>query len=191
MTKEAKIIFALFVIVYLLVATAQAENFQKVYSIGLEINKNDTVTLEYLNLIEGILSDFPTKDTGYTIKILTPDGKELFSNNLGVAFVIIIDPLGLIPSETTSINVRVPYFLNARFIEIYHLDKRIFQIDLSEQICNNNSICEAERGENRYVCPKDCEYVKPETKTSIYLYLIFIVAIFLVIFILIYKTKVK
>lgn len=171
------------------ISAARSET-QLVYSLGLIIYKNDTVVLKYLDVVDGPAGDFPSTNTGYYIVVSSPS-RELFRNNLGVFFMIIIEPPSVLPTDVTSVNVRVPYFPESRFITIYKDDEKIFEIDLSEELCNFNNVCDI--GENAVNCPKDCITTTiPQLKksSSFYLYLITIGVIITLIILLAYKIKI-
>lgn len=149
----------LIILIFLNIATAQSKT---VFSIKMEIFKNDTVNIKEISVIEGVESVFPTIDTGYYVKIISITGEELFKNNLGVSFTTIFEP----PIEDLDgrrksmlIHIRLPYFDDAKRILIYHFDKKIKDIDLFNEICNKNGKCEL--GENELNCPIDCKIYKP------------------------------
>jgi cell division protein FtsL len=161
---------------------------QVVYSVQLEINKNDTVILKNISADYGIISHFPQQVTGYSIKVVSNEGKELFNANLGVSFTMILDPVGVVKMNRTFVSARVPYFENARIISVYHSDKQIFSLDLNRDLCDNNDVCDI--GENRYNC-QDCVEKKTTTTTTeslegfpdIYIIIIVLIAAVIVIII--------
>jgi len=133
---------------------AQANVLQTVYQIRAIISRDDSTQLNEITAFNSTLSAFPTSDTGYSIKVVSNDGRNLFDEFLGVSFTVSLDPVGVIHLNQTTITTKVPYHSNAKSIGIYHSDKKILDIDLSKDFCNNNSICDL--GENIYNCPKDC-----------------------------------
>lgn len=126
-----------------------------VYSLQMVIHKNDTVILNNITSVAGTPSSFPSLETGYTIKVISFQREELFKENLGVSFTIILDPIGVIETNSTIVSVRVPYFQTAKIISIYHSDREIKTIDLAMELCNKNDVCDL--GENEYNCPEDCK----------------------------------
>jgi len=159
---------------------------QTVYSIDIEIFKNDNVILNSISAANATTSHFPTVNTDYKIKVLSNDGQELFNNNLGVSFTISLDPVGIIETNSTTINPRVPFYANAKYIEIYHSGKKILNIDLSNQFCNKNSVCDL--GENQYNCSEDCK--TKGTNAWFYVYItIAIIATIALLFILRLKRQ--
>jgi len=152
------LIFCLLFTVFYIQQTFAAE---KIFSLIFTIYRNDTVVLENLIIETGETSHFPTRDTGYYIEILTPENISLFKSNLGISFVINIFTQEKVLNTTVTldenlIQVRLPYFNEARWIRIYHEDKKIFEIDLEKYFCNNNGICEENKGENYFRCEVDC-----------------------------------
>ena len=127
---------------------------QKIYNLQMEIFKDDSVILQDFNLDEGTISTFPQIPKDYSIKILEKKGNVLFKKDIEVSFILNLEPIKSIQLNSTIIHLRLPYFENAEKITINHGNKEIFSIDVSEKICNNNSLCELE--ENKYNCPGDC-----------------------------------
>jgi hypothetical protein len=163
-------------------ALAQANVLQTVYQIRATVYKNDDVKLNEITSFNSTISSFPSLSTGYYIKVISSDGKILFNENLGVSFITILDPVGVINKNETSITAKVPYYPNAQSISIYHNEKKILDIDLSKQLCNNNSICEP--GENKFNCNHDCKLVQtPLTFSSYYVYILIVAFILLAILI--------
>jgi len=148
--KTIAMVFGIFL---LSVFAVHAENSDKVYIIDAQIFGNDTAILRNIVSKDGTISHFPTIDTDYKIKVLS-DSKELYQANLGVSFVISLDPIGTAKAESVIIQARVPYFSAAEEIVIYHSGKQILKIDLSEKSCDNDGKCED--NENFYNCPSDC-----------------------------------
>ncbi len=146
----------------------------EIFSVLFTIFKNNTIILQKLTLEEGLTSHFPTTDTGYYVEILSDKNEKLFRANLGISFVIhVIMFPGETPNMTTElnetlINLRLPYFENAKRIVFYHLSKKILDIDLSDYFCNKNNVCEIKEGENKILCPSDCTGITTEiTSTTI------------------------
>jgi len=162
---------------------AQANVLQTVYQIQMTVFRDDKAKLNEISAFNSTVSAFPSSDTGYSIKILSHTGRTLFNEHLGISFILIVDPVGVIERNETTITVKVPYFSQAKSIAIYHSEKKILDIDLSKDLCNRNSICDI--GENEANCPEDCKKAV-STGSSLYLYILVIASVFLVILILNY-----
>lgn len=155
--KKNIVCFAfLFIFFFLPIVNAQ----EKIFFVSFKIFKNDTVIFEELSLKEGIASHFPSTDTGYYVEILSEKNETLFKANLGISFIVTIFtteiPSKTIEIEENLVEVSLPYFENARSIVFYHESKKILEIDLRDEICNENSLCEREKGETPQLCPIDC-----------------------------------
>ncbi len=173
-----KIIITL--ICLLLIPTIFAKiDLQTVYSLQVEIFKDDIVTLMDLTAGSGTISTFPTTKKDYSIKVLDPGNKVLFDKDIEVSFILLLEPMKTVPLNSTIIHVRVPYFSNAKKVSIYHFNKEIFSVDISEEICNNNFICEL--GENKYNCPNDCD-VKKEFSWFLFILIVFLLTIAVIFF---------
>jgi len=154
-------------------------DLQTVYSLQVEIFKNDSVTLMDLTAGSGTISTFSTTKKDYSIKVLDSRNKVLFERDIEVSFILFLETIKTVPLNSTIIHVRVPYFSNAKKISIYHFNKEIFSVDLSEEICNNNFICEL--GENKYNCPEDCD-VKKEFSWFLFILIVFLLTTVIIFF---------
>jgi len=157
-----KHLFPIFVTAMLIVIAPLATAQEKIYSIWLRVFRNDTVILEGFSIEEGLQTHFPTTQTGYYLEVVSYENEVLFRANVGISFSIHILTTE-IPSNITEfeldeilINLRLPFFENAKEINLYHGNKKIFSIQLSNYICNNNGLCEKEKGETPINCPNDC-----------------------------------
>jgi hypothetical protein len=130
--KIEKLIFICFFIVCFISASAQEMAYQKVYSVLLEIYKDDTTVLKSISEEEGVISQFLSINTGYEVKVLSKD-KELFGGNLPVSFIITMEPgeengsAVVFEKNVTTVHFRVPSYENADRIEVYHDTSLIFQ----------------------------------------------------------------
>lgn len=190
--KTSKILksFMIFsVILVLLMKISIAEEkveLQTIYSMDIEITKDNVATLKKITTVNGTISTFSTTKTDYRIEVLSYDNKKLFEENLSVSFVVLLEPITTIQLNETTIHPRVPYYPTAKFISVYYLNEKILEIDLSKESCNNNKVCNL--GENQYNCPEDC---KKTVKIPWGLIFALIVAIVLVLVILLKIKKKK
>jgi hypothetical protein len=152
------------VVVLLLVSAGAAQKEGIVYSLEMNVFRNDTAELIGIDTVNGTVSHFPSHETKYTVQIISDKEEVLFEKNLGISFNLLIEPPGTgIPTEMDKVylHIRLPVFEEADEIAVYHFEKKILSIDLSREICNRNKNCEP--GENEVNCPSDCkETVKPE-----------------------------
>jgi hypothetical protein len=209
-----KYLFLIFVFLVFIALTHLTLAEEKICSIWLRIFRNDTVILESFSVEEGLQSHFPTSQTGYYVEVLSYNNEILFKANVGISFNIHILTTEIPTNITTElneilINLRLPFFENAKEINLYHEDKKIFSLQLSNYICNKNGICEKERGETVELCPLDChcgngicekileenyencpQDCKPEQPTfSFYIYAFIITIIFVLIFLIFWKSR--
>ena len=159
------------------IVRAEPIKLEVVYSIFAEIYRDDYGVLKEITSDMGMISTFPTLPKEYSVKVLDPKNQVLFDEDIEVSFDIFLEPLKVVRLNNTLVHVRVPYFENAMKIRIYHLNEVILDIDLSEEICNSNYICEY--GENEYNCPNDCG---AEKKFPWMLYLIIVILLLGLVF---------
>jgi hypothetical protein len=198
--KTKTILFAILCVSVFLSAQAGAqEGLEKVFYFHLIIYRIDTATLTNFEIIDGVPTDFPNipLELNYTLLVFSIQDEILFKAKLPVSFTAYPMPPEGQPDIEVQLNeseqyLRLPYFENAKKIEIYHDDKLIFSYD----ICQLDYVCENSKGENSINCPIDCPPpttattipVKPPS-TPIYLYLIVIVIIIAVAVFFLLKIK--
>jgi len=178
------IALAILLILFTKVAIAEEKvELQTVYSMDIEITKENVATLKKITAVNGTISTFPTTKQNYRMEVTSYDNKKLFEENVSVSFTILLEPVSVINLNKTTIHPRVPYYPTAKFISLYYLNDKILEIDLITEFCNNNKACNL--GENQYNCPEDC---KKTVKIPWVWILILVVAI---IFVLIILLKMK
>jgi len=178
MKKQLVSIVLIILLTAICIKAQEKIELENVYSFSARIFKNDNVVLlSAVTADVGTVSDFPLSETGYKIKIISHDNKNLFNANLGVSFFLTQNAPEL---NSTVVSPRVPVYPTAKYIAIYHGNKNIFEIDLSRQLCNNNSICNL--GENQYNCPEDCKVAVKEFPWAYAAIVAACVAVLLIIF---------
>jgi hypothetical protein len=172
--KKYAIIVAILLLIPLIYADAPAN---LVYKMNFDIYKNDTVVLRSFDVLEGNVSHFPSSPKTYGVSVFSGP-QELFSEGMEISFYVMLDPpitdFSLIKQ---NVEIRLPYYRTADEIKIYHFESEISSVDLKEQICNMDGICDL--GENDYNCKADCG-----KKGGLWLILLAIPAILALIFVI-------
>jgi hypothetical protein len=154
-----KYMILFFIILISSIAFAQAND---VFVLYIDVYNDGAVDLKDFKVISGTQNVYAGQDGNYPIKIVSFDDKVLFQSKLQMGFVTYretIDDEGNMKGEEVVIEnieqfLRLPYFKDAKTIELYHEDKLIYSLDVSEHLCNKNSVCEGY--ENEFNCPTDC-----------------------------------
>ncbi|MFH1433009.1 MAG: hypothetical protein ABIG84_07380 [archaeon] len=154
-----KYIVLFFIILISSVAVAQAN---EVFVLYLNVHNDDAVDLKDFKIISGSQNVYADQAGNYPIKIISFDDEVLFESKLQIGFVTYRetrDEDGNMKGEEVVLEsaeqfIRLPYFKNAKTIELYHEDKLIYTLDVSEHLCKKNSVCEGY--ENELNCPGDC-----------------------------------
>ena len=144
-------IICFFIALVLLANTAHASD--NVLVIDYAIDKNDNITVNRIKAGPGDILIKETFSDEYRLEIRDRFNTLLRSINATVIFYI----FGIGEVNESLVYFRIPMKDNYRFIEFIHSDEIIFEVDLSEYICNKNNICEPEIGESRELCFKDCK----------------------------------
>lgn len=149
----------LFLAFILISTVASAE---RVFNARMTISKDDSVTVSSFEVLEGKASSFPEyPDANYLIKIVSFDGRTLFEAPMKIDFVVHPFPEGEIELNETERSFRLPFFADAKRIEMYHDGRLIHSLNIADYLCNNNSICDA--NENADNCPSDCRQTTTTT----------------------------
>jgi hypothetical protein len=132
------------------------------YSVSAEIYRNDSAVLNSISAQNVRPGFFPLDDTDYKVKLLSENRTLLFEDNLQISFETkaSFEKEDGTPfeesyfSNSTEIELRIPGFVKAKYLQITHKDKLILESDLSASICNRNGLCEL--GETIANCREDC-----------------------------------
>ena len=186
-----KILYFLMLLLFSTISVSFGEDIQKIYVFYAEIYKNNSINLLDFSPNYGEPSTLLDLESNYTIKIISIDKKILFEKPLPVFFIAYAQIeeeneiyTGEIELNKTTLYLKLPYFENGKWIEIYYLDKLIFSLDISEYICDNDGRCED--FETKYICENDCislePYEKEKEKPSFNLFnLLLIILVILII----------
>jgi len=113
-----------------------------IFSLDVNINKNDTVELNSFNITEGEPSD--SSFGGYKVRTLDSDSNELYSQNFSAGFTVVYD---VIPNttapETETVNttrklLRIPYSYEAESIQILNSGEEIYSLNIPGRVCKND-----------------------------------------------------
>lgn len=198
MRKFNFLIINLILFVLLVNILTFGEEIEKVYILYAKIFRNNSVELIDFSADYGEPSQLFDLESNYSIKIISVDNKVLFAKPLPVYFIA----YGEIENEdenwhseiilnSTVLYLKLPYFPNGKWINIYYLDRLIFSIDISERLCDNDGICE--RFETEYICERDCFKITETEKSrkegwGLWIYLL-IVVIIIILFLIFVKIK--
>jgi len=122
---------------------------EQIISLTIDINKNDTVLLRDISIIQGI----KTKELGgedYKIKTLDKNGNLLIEKKFDIQFIIYSSPPKFIDNKT--LIIRLPYTQETSLVVLEHKNKTIFETNVV--LCTINGVCS--EYENFVSCPQDC-----------------------------------
>ena len=143
---------------------------EKIFSFDVIIYKDDRVELIDFQISDGKVTDFPKyDDANYFIRILSFEGEILFEGSMKITYIAHPFPPPGEEEREVELNetekfLRMPYFANAKTIELYHDDKLIYSLDVAQYICDNDGTCD--ENESNQNCPSDCKQqeAQPESK---------------------------
>lgn len=115
-----------------------------IFSLDLTVYNNDSVSLNSFGMTEGSPTNFGRGE--YLIKILDRENEVLYQENFSVGFSIEYDVInGSSPPperlDSRGLYLRLPYFYNARKINIYKKNKKIFDFDIPSKLCSDDGAC--------------------------------------------------
>src|SRR4030042_4882600 len=125
---RGKIIAIVILSLFILLNYVKAQEvLEDVFYFHLIIYRNDTVTLDKFEVIEGIPSDFPdlSLKLNYSILLLSTENNILFRTQLPINFIAHPMPPEGQPEVEVILNeseqyLRLSYFENSDRIEVYH-----------------------------------------------------------------------
>lgn len=125
-------------------------------AVDMLIKDSGETILEGTELVQGYPDHKLPPDDGFTAKVLSAKGEELYSFTFPVEFWFYDNPTVLTEKPVTII---FPHYRNIQEAKIYDKeDNLVLTVDLSAYTtCNQNSVCNVDIGENEELCPSDCE----------------------------------
>jgi hypothetical protein len=126
------------------------KGFDVVYSLKADVYADDRILIKNVTAVYDDPSHFPSAETGYKVRLRSFDGVSLFEENLRISFMQTDSD---IKKDKYSLILRIPSFPTAKEISVYHNEKAILEVNLTE-LCNKNKVCDP--GENAHICPEDC-----------------------------------
>lgn len=137
----------------LLLQTAAAE---KIVSMVFVIDVNDSVSLEYLKVIEG-KATFYLNPGPYHLEITDADKKTIAEETFEVVFESLTNPPT--PVNEAMVSLKLPYSPDMRDIKLSRRSKLMYSREID--VCNKNNVCEP--GFETYLsCPQDCPLDEPD-----------------------------
>jgi hypothetical protein len=182
---------AIIILFLLLAAPIVVAQTSKIFVLYATVYKNDTVELRDFKISEGKQDVFIQQESEYSLKIISINNRILFQAPLQISFYAFpqqegIDQPSIIQTDEATLYLRLPYFLDASKIEIYHKNKLIFQHQIPGVTACGNGICDTELGETYASCPQDCP---KKEQPNYWMYAIALVIIISIIGYLIYRIK--
>ncbi len=142
-----KIVLALF----LLLLVASPAFAEKILAVSFTVNTDGTAEISSLQVKDSNV--FLPDDSGnYKLQLLDKESKVLFGTRFSPDFYLA--GLGLV--KTDSFFVKIPWNNSFHYIKIFNGEKQIHFEALAPHICNGNSECEEDKGENEQLCQIDC-----------------------------------
>ena len=146
--KKSKLVFgglAIGLIILFQFAYSQIEEDIFVFD-GL-IFKNDTVLLNSFYISQGSTSFFLTIGN-YKVRLLSKNYSVIFEGSFDVGFIACPDipfegesKIGCIELNQTRIRLKLPYHIDAEYLEIFRSSEKIFFLKISDKICIQDKVC--------------------------------------------------
>ncbi len=161
------------VLVALLMSVFATAQFGKLLVIEFNLGEDDSVELVDMRAYEGSLGMDEVDSSEYRLSLLDSTSKVLHTTYFTATFeawATPVDPekafpfpegeeenigkFGNVARDKVEMILRVPYLIDAVKFQIKHKDKVLFESDID--LCNEDSTCQTDRGENSLSCRADC-----------------------------------
>jgi hypothetical protein len=137
------------VMIVLLLFSESVFALEDVISLTIDINKNDTVLLRDMSIIQSVRTKELVGDE-YKIKTLDKNGNVLTEEKFDIQFILYSNPPKFIDSKT--VIVKLPYSKETFKIMLEHKNNTILEKDVV--LCKIDGVCSGY--ENFISCPQDC-----------------------------------
>ena len=122
------------------------------YPVGKIVFSNFSVSLLEIKMENGFYEPNSSSKELFEARLISSRKKQLYSVAFYPDFIILSDPP--IELNETVIELDLPYFSDAKYIDIYYQNKKKLSVDISKQLCNKNKICD---GNENYLSCADCK----------------------------------
>ncbi|MEK6982457.1 MAG: hypothetical protein AABX38_05990 [Candidatus Micrarchaeota archaeon] len=120
--------------------------YSQIYDLSLLIYKNDSAKIVDISISDFEPGPFPTSlNNNYHFEIIDTENKIIFNQPFTMRFVVYPDPYedGTARAQVINLNQtysfwRLPYFQNAKTIQLYHENKKIWEYNV-EYLSNKTS----------------------------------------------------
>jgi hypothetical protein len=146
MMKKIKTIV---ILAFVFSASAAVYSESNIFGLYLSVYRNDSVVVESFEVLEGDVNIESYGTQIYVVKMVSKEGKELFSGDLGLSFTASADRFnekGEMYSEAVELEkaepfLRLPFINDVETIKLYHKDKMILDLPVWKTLCASDGKC--------------------------------------------------